>query len=128
MTSILDIYDTLPEDEKEIIDENIIFRIKERKKAKYASEVLLPPALRKYYALYFRTDEDEIPGLFVGLSCRSCRRWIDLGHDDNCPMNELMNDFDYKKAGQVIEKVKAMDRRPPEEKPSQCTHHAPRTT
>ena len=40
MTSILDIYDELPDREKEIINESIIFKIKESWKAEYVMDKL----------------------------------------------------------------------------------------
>lgn len=107
MTSILDIYDSLPDDEKRIINKDILHRIKEGKKAEYALTALLPAKIRKYYVPHFAEASN-----FVGLVCRSCNHWIEYGHKDTCPMPELMGDFDYKAAGQAIKEIKAMDRPP----------------
>lgn len=104
--SILDIYDSLPEDEKEIIDaSDIIFLIMERKKARLAIG-LIPKRLGKYYEARFGVGMgcNKI-GAFVGLACSSCNRWIECSHAEKCPMNELMGDFDHACIGQAIKEI-----------------------
>lgn len=103
MTSILEIYDSLPDYEKEILDcDDVLHCIRERQKANAALE-LIPDRLRKYYVAHFGRGFERC-GEFVGFVCVCCERWLGWGHKSQCPMNELMGDFDCVAADKAMKK------------------------
>ena len=89
MVSILDIYDELPEDEKEIITEHVLFLIRENKESKTAIKSI-PEAFRKYFSLEFGLGIGNKEGQFIGLACKSCNAFHPR-HSEDCPIQELMN-------------------------------------
>jgi len=99
--SILDVWDLLPESEKEMIDPK---KIKGRMKADYAIKTILPPKVHKYYAAHCNT----IMG-FIGICCKNCGCWTDFGHTEDCPVDELTGEFDYKSATEKIKKIIKMN-------------------
>ena len=101
--SILDIWESLPDEGKEIIGESCLLKIKEAKKAKYAKHTL-PEKWHKYYDPHFSLMGHKAD-CFIGLVCRSCNQWIEYGHIEACPAKEVMGDFDYQAAHKIIEDV-----------------------
>jgi len=107
MISILDIYDSLPDDEKEIIGPKTLYHIKENKKSVRAS-LFIPEVIRRYYIAQFGTGPTRA-GEFMGFNCTACDRWLEYGHGDGCPVEALANqlDLDYKAIAQRIDKIRA---------------------
>jgi len=121
MPSLLDIWESLPGDEKSVITESVLHEIREVKKGNYARDILLPPEWHKYYQIHFGLGMGNVEGSFIGLACGSCRTWINYGHDDDCPMGVLMNGFDYLAADKFISNVRKMDVQPIKNKVEQLT-------
>jgi len=87
MTSLLDIWDELPESERKIIanaEGNAIYKIAQLALAEYAINSLIQPGLQKYYSIVLRSN-----GRFTGITCRSCRQWLHDEHKSWCPMIEI---------------------------------------
>ncbi len=110
--SLLDIYDDLPEDEQELLGPHA-YRIGQWRKAERVLE-LVPENARRYYIAQYSVGPGEHihgtfgkqPFTFIGFICCSCDRWMITGHENNCPMNELMPpDFDYRAAVKLVEAV-----------------------
>ncbi len=102
--SLLDIYDDLPEDEKKILATGV-YRIGQWRRAERA-KLVLPERVRKYYVDHYNLEvrSDKPLYEFVGFVCSSCNTWLDCGHSDDCPLNELMApDFDYRAAAKLME-------------------------
>jgi hypothetical protein len=104
--SVLDSYDSLPNDEKQIIGAGILYRIKENKKAIRAA-VLIPEKVRRFYEARFGLGIGNRGGEFIGFFCSSCNKWIECGHKPNCPVSELAGDMDYAAIKREIEKIRA---------------------
>ena len=87
MTSLLDVWDKLPESEKKIItnaEGNAIYKIAQLALAEYAVNSLIEPGLQKYYAIMLRAN-----GRFAGIRCRSCNSSLHSEHAIWCPMIEI---------------------------------------
>lgn len=84
MTSLLDVWDELPDGEKEIIGNKAIYIIEQLALAKYATNYLIEPPLQKYYSVTFTSA-----GRFTGIKCRSCKQWLHDEHKSWCPMIEI---------------------------------------
>lgn len=92
--SLIEFYNDLPEYEKQLVS-GAYHKIKEVKKAEYVVS-MLPEKVQKYYSAQYAHKTYRGP-CFVGLSCRSCEHWIEFGHKEWCPLNDILPDFDWKK-------------------------------
>jgi hypothetical protein len=105
--SILDLHDSLPDDEKRFIDEDTLYRVRENKKAIRAA-MLIPEKVRRYYDAQFGLGMgNNKAGEFISFSCSSCNRWIGGGHDEGCPVSALAGELDYKAIEREVERVRA---------------------
>lgn len=59
----------------------------------------------KHYSAEFQILGSKRVGTFVGLACKSCRRWEECGHTEDCPVAELegLKQEDCAECGEPIE-------------------------
>ena len=43
----------------------------------------------RFYSAQYQIKGSKRPGTFVGLCCKSCRRWEEAGHKEDCAVTEL---------------------------------------
>lgn len=85
MTSLLDVWDELPESERRILTKSkAIYEIAQLALAEYVINSLIESRLQKYYSIIFKAN-----GRFTGIQCRSCSNQLHDEHALWCPMAEI---------------------------------------
>ena len=69
-------------------DEESRFELEQEERAKQAL-ASLPARLRDFYEPHFQIQGDHPPGTFIGLVCRTCKRWRDSHAAEDCPVARL---------------------------------------
>lgn len=106
MTSLLDVWDQLPDHERKIIGNNTLFKVSQQALARYAFSCLID----KRYWKYFRACHND-GGRFLGVECRCCEQSIVLRHKSWCAVPEVMT-VNTKYVAGFLSDLELLDRPP----------------